>query len=305
PETGKIIPFSRTVIGFMEALASQSAVALENFNLIDAQKALMDSMIQLIAGAIDTKSPYTGGHCLRVPELAMMLAAEAAKVASGPLGEFGFKSEEEWREFRIGAWLHDCGKVTTPEYVVDKATKLEIIHNRIHDIRTRFEVVLRDAEIECLKAVRDGADRGEAEQRFEQRKCELAADFAFIAESNIGGEFMAPEKIERVRKIATQAWMRNFDDRIGLSHEELRRYEGTPPAPLPATEHLLADAPHHIIARGVDKALDPKYGFKVKVPQHLYNFGEVYNLSIARGTLSEEERFKINEHIIQTIVMLE
>jgi uncharacterized membrane protein YphA (DoxX/SURF4 family) len=108
-----------------------------------------------------------------------------------------------------------------------------------------------------------------------------------------------------VRKIATQTWMRNFDDRLGLSHEELRRYEGTRPRRCPATEQLLADAPHHIIPRGVDKALDPKYGFKVKVPQHQYNFGEVYNLSIARGTLSEEERFKINEHIIQTIVMLD
>ena len=305
PETGKIIPFSRTVIGFMEALASQSAVALENFNLLDAQKALMDSMIQLIAGAIDTKSPYTGGHCERVPELAMMLAEEAAKVGSGSLAGFGFRSDEEWREFRIGAWLHDCGKVTTPEYVVDKATKLETIHNRIHEIRTRFEVALRDAEIGCLKAVRDGADRTQAERRFEERKRELAADFAFIAECNIGGEFMAPEKVERVRRIAAQTWLRNFDDRIGLSHEELRRYEGTAPAPLPATERLLADAPHHIITRGADKALDPKYGFKVKVPPHQYNFGEVYNLSIARGTLSEEERFKINEHIIQTIVMLE
>jgi HD-GYP domain-containing protein (c-di-GMP phosphodiesterase class II) len=305
PDTGKIIPFSPTVISFMEALASQSAVALENFNLLDAQKALMDSMIQLIAGAIDTKSPYTGGHCERVPELAMMLAEEAVKVRAGSLADFGFKSDEEWREFRIGAWLHDCGKVTTPEYVVDKATKLETIHNRIHEIRTRFEVALRDAEIECLKAVRDGADKADAERRFAERKRELGADFAFIAECNIGGEFMAPEKVERVRRIATQTWMRNFDDRIGLSHEELRRYAGTPPAALPATEHLLADAPHHIIARGVDKALDPKYRFKVKVPQHLYNFGEVYNLSIARGTLSEEERFKINEHIIQTIVMLE
>ena len=304
-ESGKIIPFSRTIGGFMEALASQSAVALENFNLLDAQKALMDSMIRLIAGAIDTKSPYTGGHCERVPELAFMLAEEAEKVESGPLAGFRFRSDEEWREFRVGAWLHDCGKVTTPEYVVDKATKLEIIHNRIHEIRTRFEVLLRDAEIERLKAEGDGADPAAAKRRFDERREQLVADFAFVAECNIGGEFMAPERVERVRKIAGQTWLRNFDDRIGLSHEELRRYEGTPPAKLPATEHLLADAPHHIIARGVDKALDPKYGFKVKVPQYLYNFGEVYNLSIARGTLCEEERFKINEHIIQTIVMLD
>ncbi len=305
PETGKIIPFPREIAGFVEALASQSAVALENFNLLDAQKALMDSMIRLIAGAIDTKSPYTGGHCERVPELAIMLAEEAEKVQTGPLAGFSFKSEEEWREFRIGIWLHDCGKVTTPEYVVDKATKLETIYNRIHEVRTRFEVLLRDAEIERLQAIAAGTDAAEAARRFDARRAELREDFAFVAECNIGGEFMAPERVERVKKIARQAWMRNFDDRLGLSHEELRRYDGVPAPEMPATETLLADKAFHILPRGNDKALDPKYGFKVKVPQHLYNFGEIYNLSIGRGTLTEEERFKINEHIIQTIVMLE
>jgi HD-GYP domain-containing protein (c-di-GMP phosphodiesterase class II) len=305
PETGKIIPFSKEIAGFVEALASQSAVALENFNLLDAQKALMDSMIQLIAGAIDTKSPYTGGHCARVPELAIMLAEETAKVEAGPLADFAFRTEEEWREFRIGVWLHDCGKVTTPEYVVDKATKLETIYNRVHEVRTRFEVLLRDAEIERLKAVSSGTDPGDAARRFEARRAQLADDFAFVAESNIGGEFMAPERIERVKRIAGETWQRHFDDRLGLSHEELKRYEHTPPAALPVTEHLLADQPYHVLPRGVDRALDPKYGFKVKVPQHLYNYGEVYNLCIGRGTLTEEERFKINEHIIQTIVMLE
>ncbi len=305
PETGQIVPFSKEIAGFVEALASQSAVALENFNLVDAQKALMDSMIRLIAGAIDTKSPYTGGHCERVPELAIMLAEEAAKVDSGPLAAFRFDTEEQWREFRIGVWLHDCGKVTTPEYVVDKATKLETLYNRIHEVRTRFEVLLRDAQIECLEAIARGADRGEATRRLEQRRAQLADDFAFVAECNIGGEFMAPERIERVKRIAGETWLRHFDDRLGLSHEELKRYEGAPAATLPVSEPLLGDKPYHVLARGVDKALDPKYGFKVKVPQHLYNYGEVYNLSIGRGTLSEEERFKINEHIIQTIVMLE
>lgn len=305
PETGRIIPFPREIIGFIEALASQSAVALENHNLIEAQKALMDSMIRLVAAAIDTKSPYTGGHCERVPELAMMLAEEAAKLKEGPLADFAFRTEEEWREFRIGAWLHDCGKVTTPEYVVDKATKLETIYNRIHEVRMRFEVLLRDAQIELLEAVRDGGDVAAAQQRFKARRAQLADDFAFVADCNVGGEFMAPERVERLKKIAEETWLRHFDDRIGLSHEELRRYAGTPVSPLPALEHLLADRPHHIIPRGVDKALDPKYGFKVKVPEHLYNFGEVYNLGISRGTLSEEERFKINEHIIQTIVMLD
>jgi HD-GYP domain-containing protein (c-di-GMP phosphodiesterase class II) len=305
PVTGEVVPFDPELISFVEALAAQSAVTLENLNLLEAQKVLMDSMIKIIAGSIDAKSPYTGGHCERVPELAVMLAEEAQKIESGPLAEFAFKNDDEWREFRFGAWLHDCGKVTTPEYVVDKATKLETIYNRIHEIRTRFEVILRDARIECLEAIVGGAAVDLAEAAFSERKQQLLDDFAFIAECNMGGEFMAPELVDRVKRIGAQTWLRHFNDRIGLSYEEAKRYESTPVADLPATEHLLADQPWHIVPRTDTRALDPKYGFKVKVPENLYNFGELYNLAIARGTLTEEERFKINEHIIQTIVMLD
>jgi hypothetical protein len=235
-----------------------------------------------------------------------MLAEQASKVQSGPLADFAFHSEDEWREFRIGAWLHDCGKVTTPEYVVDKATKLETINNRINEVRMRFEVLLRDAEIERLQAIHErGEAPAEADARLAQRKAQLQADFAFIAESNLGGEFMAPPLVERVKQIAGETWLRHFDDRLGLSHEELRRFEGEAVQPLPAEEKLLADKTHHIMPRHDKRALDPKYGFNMKVPEHLYNMGEIYNLCIGRGTLTEEERFKINEHMVQTIIMLE
>jgi HD-GYP domain-containing protein (c-di-GMP phosphodiesterase class II) len=295
------------MVGFVEALAAQSAVALENQNLLEAQKALMESLIQLIATAIDAKSPYTGGHCERVPELALMLAEEACAVAEGPLADFRFNSEDEWREFRIGAWLHDCGKVTTPEYVVDKATKLETIYNRIHEVRMRFEVLLRDAQIERLLAIHErGEDIAVADARFAERQAQLQDDFNFLADCNLGGEFMAPELIERVRRLAGETWLRHFDDRRGLSHGELRRYPPATDGALPAVERLLADKPEHVVPRSGEQAvLDEAYGWKLKVPEHLYNFGEVYNLCVSRGTLSEEERFKINEHIMQTIVMLE
>jgi HD-GYP domain-containing protein (c-di-GMP phosphodiesterase class II)/CHASE2 domain-containing sensor protein len=310
PRSHLPVNFDPKIHGFMEALAAQAAVAIENRNLMEAQKGLMDSMIQIIAGAIDTKSPYTGGHCERVPELAMMLAREACQVKTGALAEFEFKTDEEWREFRIGAWLHDCGKVTTPEYVVDKATKLETIFNRIHEIRTRFEVLLRDAEITRLLSVHEAhADPLAAQQQCDARKAQLVNDFAFVAECNVGGEFMAPDKVERLRQIAQTTWTRNFDHRLGLSSDELARCDQDPAAAqgsaLPATELLLADKPLHLFERPPNKALDERYGFKLKVPQYLYNRGELYNLSISRGTLTDEERFKINEHIIQTIVMLE
>lgn len=304
PESGRVIPFPPELARFVTAMAAQAAVALDNHQLIEAQKDLMDAMIMLIAGAIDTKSHYTGGHCERVPELGIMLAEAACAVTEGPLAGFRFETDDEWREFRIGAWLHDCGKVTTPEYVVDKASKLETIYNRIHEVRMRFEVLLRDARISQLEAVANGADPSEALARYEARKTRLADDFAFIAECNLGSELMAPDKIERLKRIAEETWQRHYDHRLGLVHEELKRYSGEPEA-LPATEKLLADKPYHVVPRTDKRSVDPKWGFKVKVPENLYNYGEIYNLSIGRGTLTEEERFKINEHVMQSLIMLE
>ncbi|MCE5262515.1 MAG: response regulator [Deltaproteobacteria bacterium] len=304
PETGTVIPFRPEMLRFVTAMAAQAAVALDNFQLVEVQKELLEATIKLIAGAIDAKSHYTGGHCERVPVLAVMLAEAASAVKEGPLAGFGFKTDDEWREFRIGAWLHDCGKVTTPEYVVDKASKLETIYNRIHEVRTRFEVLLRDARISQLEAVAAGTNPAEALARYETRKTQLADDFAFIAECNLGGEFMVPEKLERLNRIAEETWLRNYDDRIGMPYEELKRYPDEQ-ATLPAIEKLLADKSHHIIPRSDKQSTDPKWGFKIKVPENLYNHGEVYNLSVGRGTLTEEERFKITEHVMQSIMMLE
>ena len=305
--TGEVIAFPESIRPLIAALASQAAVALDNQQLIGALKHLLDSFIELMAGAIDAKSPYTGGHCQRVPELTKMLVGAACESDDPRFRDFDL-TEEEWYELHIAAWLHDCGKVTTPEYVVDKATKLETIYNRIHEIRTRFEVVKRDAEIEYWKALAEGAADPEAlKARLDERLAQLDDDFAFIAECNIGGEFMAPEKIERAREIAAQQWTRTLDDRLGLSRGEIQRVEGVPARPLPATEHLLADRPEHVIVRAPEEFLpaDDRFGFDMEVPENKFNFGEIYNLAITRGTLTAEERFKINDHIVQTIIMLE
>ena len=292
-------------ISFIEALSGSSAVSLETRELIRAQKVLFESFIQLIAGAIDAKSPYTGGHCARVPELTKMLARAACAESDGPYKDFQLNNEE-WEAVHVAAWLHDCGKVTTPEYVVDKATKLETLYDRIHEVRMRFEVLKRDAEIACLEAIAGGEAAESARTRLADELRELDDDFAFIATCNEGGEFMAPEKLARLQAIAARTWTRTLDDRIGISHEEKLRKERVPPAPLPASEPLLADKPEHRFERGARDVMpvDNPWGFRMPVPELLYNKGELYNLSVARGTLSEEERYKINEHIVQTLIML-
>jgi len=145
-------------IEFVEALSGFAAVTLESRQSLKMQEELLDSFIKLIAGAIDAKSPYTGGHCMRVPEITLMLAKAACESGDGKYKDFSL-DEKQWKELSIAGWLHDCGKVTTPEYVVDKATKLETIYDRIHEVRMRFEVLKRDAEIDCWQQIADGGDK--------------------------------------------------------------------------------------------------------------------------------------------------
>lgn len=305
-KTSEITNFNKKTVGFVEALAAQAAVALHNKRLLEEQRILFDAFIQLIAGAIDAKSPYTGGHCARVPKVATMLAEAAHNTGQGPLADFRMETEDQWREFNMAAWLHDCGKVTTPEYVVDKATKMETIYNRIHEIRMRFEVLLRDAEIKTYQKRLKGVEDEQAlKAALEKTKKQIKDDFAFIAQCNIGGEFMADEKIDRLNQIATQTWVRHLDDRLGISQDEARLKQQVPVSELPVVEHVLADKPEHIVPRANPDPFDGNpFGFNMVVPENQYNLGELYNLGIRKGTLSPEDRFKINEHIIQTIKML-
>jgi HD-GYP domain-containing protein (c-di-GMP phosphodiesterase class II) len=280
-----VTPFSPDIQPIIEALSSQAAVAIENEMLLRSQRELLDSFIELMAGSIDAKSAYTGGHCQRVPLVTELLAKAACESTEGIYADFSL-NEDEWYELHLAGWLHDCGKVATPEYVVDKATKLETIYNRIHEIRTRFEVLRRDAEIEMWKQKAQGTeDDAVLEAAFAARCRELGESFALIAETNIGGEFLDDETATRVNALGDQTWIRHFDRSLGLSWEESNRLPKDGAALGPAEEKLLDDRSDHLTGE--------------------YNLGERYNLSIQRGTLTEEERVKINDHIRITISMLE
>jgi len=269
-----------------------------------SQQELMDSFIRLIAQAIDEKSPYTGGHCERVPELAIMLAEAASHSNSEAFRQFALETEEQWREFKIAAWLHDCGKVTTPEHIVDKGSKLETNYNRIHEIRTRFEVLWRDAEISYWKGVAAGDDKAKLQRQLQCRQQQIRDDFAFVAQSNIGSEAVRQESIQRIKQIGAQTWSRNLDNRLGLSPAESRRLQPDQQS-LPATEPLLNDHPEHLIDWPNRTAAKQGAEIKMQAPEYQANLGEIYNLSIERGTLTAEDRYRINEHVISTIRMLE
>ena len=260
PATGQIVPFSASDQRLAESLASQAAIALTNRLLIDQLEELFESFIRLINLAIDEKSPYTGGHCQRVPVLTMMLAEAASEMTEGPLAEFRMTDKDRY-ELKIAALLHDCGKVTTPVHVVDKATKLETIFDRIHFLDTRFEVLRRDAEIEMLRA---GAT-AQARRRYRERCREIDADRAFLRQCNVGSEAMSDEDIARVYRIAAQRW-RDVDGRDApfLTDDEVKNLtirRGT----LTAEEREIIN--HHIVA--TIKMLE-----SLPWPKHLRNVPE-------------------------------
>lgn len=225
PETKKIVEFDSVSQRFAEALASQAATVLTKQQLIADLENMFESLVQLIATAVDEKSPYTGGHCRRVPELTSMLTEAAHETDHGYLQ--GFKlSEADRYELSIAAWLHDCGKIITPEHVIDKATKLEAIFDRIHLVEARIEVLKRDLEIAHLKQqLADLQDNKtpppELEQTFQANIARLDDDLAFIRCCNTGGEAMSDTDITRLHSLQKRTLSLNNVDVPLLSDEEV------------------------------------------------------------------------------------
>lgn len=242
---GAVVPFSMADQRFIEALAAQAGIALDNKLLVEKLEELFLSFVNLINLAIDEKSPYTGGHCQRVPELTMMLAEAAHATDAGPLAGFRM-SERDRHELLMAGLLHDCGKITTPVHVVDKATKLHTLYDRIGVLETRFAAVKRECELAAARRLLAGEPAAAVE-------AELAADLAFwdeerafIARVNIGGERMAPADVERVRALAARTWTNAAGDSVAfLSGEEVENLT-IPYGTLTAAEREIIN--HHIVA---------------------------------------------------------
>ena len=197
-----VVPFSYESQEMTESLASLAAVALSNNRLIRELENLMESFIRAIATAIDEKSPYTGGHVRRVAELTMDIARKINETAEGSYAEVHF-SDDELKELQIAAWLHDVGKITTPEYVIDKATKLETIYDGIELLRLRFALVDMQEKMRRLQSqMSPVSDSGENDAV----KTQLAEEFRFLSEANLGSERMSDEMMDHVRAIAARTW---------------------------------------------------------------------------------------------------
>ena len=268
PQTGEVIPFSEEAQKLVESLCSQAAVAITNKQLIEQLEELFEAFIKLIATAIDKKSPYTGGHCTRVPVLTMMLADAVEDVNYGPYKNFSMTDEERY-ELYIAGWLHDCGKVATPTNVVDKGTKLETIFDRIETINTRFEVLKRDVKIDYLQKILDTKPSSDKaikvlENEYKSKLRKIRKDQMFIQACNVGGEYMAKELQERVIKISNYPYRQNGKKRSFLSKEEVRNLNIPKGTLLPEERQIIND---HIVIT-IDMLNQLPY------PKHLKNVPE-------------------------------
>lgn len=252
PDTGETVDFPKNLEPIVVALASSAAIALDNQILLQDHKDLLDAFIKVIAQAIDAKSAHTSAHCQRVPVLTELIAQAACETYEGPLAEFNL-DESQWYELRVASWMHDCGKLATPNSLLDKATKLHLMLDGIDAVKTRFAAAMVTLELTFLRQMQAQPERtGVLQQILEEELATLRDDCLFIEKANVGGEFMKPEDQARVKRIAGHKWR----DHLGMEKPVL-------------TEE------------------------------------EVKFLCIERGTLSFEERQKINDHMTVTIQMLE
>jgi len=226
-KTGEVISFNEKDVQLLSALASQAAVAITNAQLILDLRLLLESFIKSIASAIDAKSPYTGGHVRKVAEITMIIVNALNETTDGKYKDVKY-NHDELNELRIAALMHDVGKITTPEYVVDKSTKLEAIFDRINLIKTRYEVLKRDAEIEVLNAklksleTNDTTKLADIENNYKEKLSLYNEEISFLETSNIGGEFMSDDKINRLNEISNHVFTQNGEDIALLDADELK-----------------------------------------------------------------------------------
>ena len=264
---GTPIPFDTKRQHLVEALSGMAAVAINNHLLQQEMSLLLDSFMSLIAEAIDEKSEYTGAHCRRVPWIVMVLAEKVHATKQGPFSGVKFTPEDMY-ELRVAAWLHDVGKIAIPEYVVDKATKLETIYDRINEVNVRGDLLRANKREENLQrqlaiykntSMTDeekAQKASESEEQLQKEIKEIDEAMKFLRESNIGGEFMNEERQNRVKEIGSWGLQRSNPDGVIV----LKNF-------------LTGDF--------------------------------IRNLCISRGTLTPEERAVIQNHMQITINMLE
>jgi HD-GYP domain-containing protein (c-di-GMP phosphodiesterase class II) len=213
PRNQQFIPFSDRIVDLVESLASQAAVALTNTQLIQESRALFEALIRVMAKAVDKKDPTTAGHTERVTQLSVALAETVNETTEGELAGVRF-SEQDLEELRIAGWLHDIGKLTTPEPIINKGKKLEAFFDRVAVLKERFQAIkaIRRSQgwEEQARLLRSGAPKREireAECRCRHDMDLLEEELGFLISCNEPVEDLADPRFERLKSISEKTYV--------------------------------------------------------------------------------------------------
>ena len=212
PDTGEVIPFSPGYVSLTESLASQAAVSITNARLINDMENFFESFAEVMATAIDAKSPITGGHIRRVANLTMVMAEELHKTDKPPFQKVHY-TPEKFHELRVASWMHDIGKVTTPVEIIEKSKKLQTIFDRVHLVDVRMQYIIQRTQLAAAETRLNIMENGnsaeciqELEKKTEHTIAELSDIRTFILQCNEPREFLEDEKIARLEEIAKRTY---------------------------------------------------------------------------------------------------
>lgn len=206
------------------SLASQAAIAITNTSLIQGLENLLESFLKSIIFAISKKSPYTAGHIKRMVKLSVMIA-EAINKDTTFYAHKHF-SAEEIKQINFAALMHDIGKLATPEQIIDKATKLEtlcdrinLIENRIKTLEKALHVKLLEDKFALLAGTKEG-DIATLEEAYAKEIQMLHEAFLLIQTSNKGDAFLTDEGVAKIQALAKKQWYIGDETYMILTDDE-------------------------------------------------------------------------------------
>ena len=281
--TGKITNFSEYTQKKIFSVCQLISLLLERQQQLEIYHQFIESFISVLSKILYSKSPHTSSHNLKVPIIAQMLAIATTTTHEGPFKDFEM-SDTDWNVLNVASLLHDCGKTIVPDYILNKAAKLETCNNRIHEIRNRFEILRRDAHIEYLqKRLNNVADKGTLQAEFVEKVKNLHDDFEFIGKCNLSTNELTNDDLNKIDEIASKTYTRYFSRAVGLSKNELQNIS-IEKANNPEVENLIQDREEQINAP--------------------YHNGEKFNLKVIKGTINNIEKSKIKEYAANTLSIL-
>lgn len=208
--TDEVVAFDEEDESITLSLASQAAVAITNTSLIQGLETLLESFLKSIIFAMSKKSPYSAGHIKRMVKLSLMLADAVHQDQT--LFKDKHYTPEELKVINFAALMHDIGKLATPEYIVDKATKLEALFDRIALIESRFQTLQKslhvnflERKIACLEG-RENTPLHELETTYQAKVAYLNETLDFIRRSNRGDSFLNDEEVAKIQALSREIW---------------------------------------------------------------------------------------------------